>query len=68
MMSRSTAKSLMGSQRDNRVMTLTLRVLTFGVHGCELWICKLVHQLALAQIRHVLFDTFLTAASYVARR
>ena len=41
MMPRSTANSLRGSPRDNRVVTLTLLVLTLSVHGCELWICKL---------------------------
>ena len=49
MMSRSTANYLKGSQRDNRVVTLTLLALTFSVHGCEL---------ALAQICHVRFDAF----------
>ena len=68
MMPRSTANSLSGSQRDNRVVTLKLLVLTFRAHGCELWNFQLVHQLELAQNRHVRFDTFWTAASYVARR
>ena len=39
---RSTAKFLKGSQRDNRVVTLTLLVLTHSVHGYELRIYELV--------------------------
>ena len=58
MMLRSTANSLRGSQRDNRVVTLTLLVLTLSGHDCEFVICKLVHQLALAQNRHVRVDAF----------
>ena len=57
-MFRSIAKSLRCSPRDNRVVTLTLLVLTFSVHGCELWICKHVHQLALTQIPLVVSTHF----------
>ena len=56
-MTRSIANLFRGSQRDNRVVTLTFLVLTFSVHGCELWICKRVRQLALAQICHYI-NTF----------